>query len=50
MIKFHQDLVAEEVLEDSTVAITVTCLEPQAKSLLGYLKKAVAALKPKNIT
>jgi len=30
--KLHQDLVAEEVLEDSTVVITVTWLEPHAKS------------------
>lgn len=35
-LKFHQGLVEEEVLEDSTVAITVAWLEPQRKYLVGF--------------
>jgi len=42
-------LVAEEVLEDSTVAITVILIEP-IENLWWDLKKGVAACKPKNIT
>jgi len=42
-LKFHQGLVAEKVLEDSTLAITLNWLE----DLWWDLKKAVVA--PKNI-
>jgi len=47
-IKFLQGLVAEEVQEDSTVAITVTWLEPHRKYLVGFDESSCSTQTQKN--